>query len=223
MPKAERSTPTGSRPASRSGFSEAAIMSRRAATTITSICGAAPSVAPTPPTTRWSITAWSRGIAICSWAVKRTAASSSAGFSIAGRRRVRTTTRWLAIPSRTRLLSLLWAKSARSASATLSGSATSPSWKASGGSDAVATAFRCTAPLLRTSAAPMLPASISRPTREGSLPFPRLSEGSDRESTAGRRRRRRGCERGHLHGKEGQGPIASCIDETATEPLPWPT
>ena len=82
-------------------------MSRRAATTITSICGGTPSVAATPPTTRWSITAWSSGIGICSWAEKRTAASSSAGSSIAGRRRVRTTTRWLAMPSRTCLRSLL--------------------------------------------------------------------------------------------------------------------
>ena len=100
MPKAERSMPTGCRPASRSGRREASIMSRRAATTTTSIF-AAPSSSPTPPTTRWSSTAWSRGIGTCSWAWKRTAASSSSGSSIAGRRRVRTTTRWLAMPSRT--------------------------------------------------------------------------------------------------------------------------
>ena len=53
-------------------------MSRRAATTTTSTCGAAPSSAGTPPTTWCSITAWSRGIGICSWAWKRTAASISA-------------------------------------------------------------------------------------------------------------------------------------------------
>ena len=103
------------------GVSEAAIMSRRAATTTTSICGGAPSVAATPPTTRWSRTAWSIGIGICSCAWKRTAASSSLGSSIAGSRSVRTTTRWLAIPSRTRLRSLFSEKRARSASATARG------------------------------------------------------------------------------------------------------
>ncbi len=147
MPKAERSTPTGSRPASFSGFSEAAIMSRRAATTITSTWGAAPSIAPTPPTTRWSTTAWSNGIAICSWAAKRTAAESSFGFSIAGSRSVRTTTRWLAMPRRTRLPSLCSAKRSLSAAATLPGSVTSPSWNASGGSGAVAAAVTLRPPV----------------------------------------------------------------------------
>ena len=86
-------------------------MSRRAATTTTSTCGAAPSSAGTPPTTWCSSTAWSSGIGICSCAWKRTAASISFGSSIAGRRRVRTTTRWLPIPSRTCLESLCSAKS----------------------------------------------------------------------------------------------------------------
>ncbi len=86
-------------------------MSRRAATTTTSTCGVAPSSAGTPPTTWCSSTAWSSGIGICSWAWKRTAASISFGSSIAGRRRVRTTTRWLPTPSRTCLESLCSEKS----------------------------------------------------------------------------------------------------------------
>ena len=86
-------------------------MSRRAATTTTSTCGVEPSSAGTPPTTWCSSTAWSSGIGICSCAWKRTAASISFGSSIAGSRTVRTTTRWLPTPRRTRLESLCEPKS----------------------------------------------------------------------------------------------------------------
>src|SRR6476660_1379552 len=111
------------------------------------------------------------------------------------------------MPRRTRLPSLCSAKRSRSASVTPAGSVTSPSWKASGASGAVAAAVRRAAPLLRTSATPMLPASISRPTSEASFVPPRLSEGSLSEgffSEGGRR----------------SASIPACIDQSAAEPLP---
>ena len=53
------------------------------------------------PTTCQSSTACSSGIGMWSWAWKRIAVSNSLGFSISGKRSVRTATRWLASPSRT--------------------------------------------------------------------------------------------------------------------------
>ena len=127
---------------------------------------AQPSSAGTPPTTWCSSTAWSSGIGICSWAWKRTAASISFGSSIAGSRRVRTTTRWLPIPSRTRFESLCCGEERlQRRRRGASGSSTSPSWKAPGVErrDRGA-AHAATAPFSCTSAAAMLPASMSRPT-----------------------------------------------------------
>ncbi len=59
---------------------------------------------------------------------------SPAGSSIAGRRRVRTTTLWLPTPSRTRLESLCSPKSCFRPATRPSGSSTSPSWKTPGSS-----------------------------------------------------------------------------------------
>ena len=89
--------------------------------------------------------------------------------SIAGSLIVRTTTRWLEIPNRTRLESLFSAKRARRVSATASESTTSPSWKAPSGSAAIAVFVSWWEPPDRTSAAATLPASISRPTTDFSF------------------------------------------------------
>ena len=77
---------------------------------------------------------------------------------------MRTTTRWLPTPSRTRLESLCWEKSDFSASATASASRTSPSPKAPGASGSIALAVTLAEPLTSTSVAATLPASMSRPT-----------------------------------------------------------
>src|SRR4051812_28701182 len=164
IPKAATSTPTGSRPARRSGSRKEAIMLRRAATTTTSICGAVPSSPGTPPMTWCSSTAWSSGIGICSWAWKRMAASSCFGSSIAGSRRVRTTIRWLPTPSRTCFESLWAANRDFSEAASASGSTTSPSPKAPGGRGSTAARLTETAPFTFSSVGAMLPASMSRPT-----------------------------------------------------------
>ncbi len=84
---------------------------------------------------------------------------------------VRTTTRWLAMPRRTCLERPLAEKVARSVSAIASESITSPSSKAPGGSGAIAVADRPASPPALTSAAAMLPASISRPTTDLALFF----------------------------------------------------
>src|ERR1700709_2393709 len=90
---------------------------------------------------------------------------------MSGRLIVRTTTRWLAMPRRTRLERPFSEKVARSVAATASESTTSPSSKAPDGRGAIAVAVSSELPLTRTSAAATLPASISRPTVAFSLFF----------------------------------------------------
>ena len=156
--------PSGRSPAFSSASSSEETMSRRAATTTTSTRRSPPSEV-VWPTTCQSSTAWSRGIGMCSCAWKRIAVSSSVPSSSAGRKRVRTTTRWLATPSLTVFESLLRANRSLSASASASGSVTSPSRKTPGSSSAIPCRSTRTEPFALTSLAAMLPASMSRPTR----------------------------------------------------------
>src|SRR5689334_16116416 len=91
-------------------------------------------------------------------------------------RNVRTTTRWLATPRRTRLGSLFSAKRLFRAAARRSPSSTSPSRKAPGSSGWMAERATEVAPLEPvTSVAAMLPASMSRPAMPASFFFLRLS------------------------------------------------
>ena len=115
-------------------------MSRRAATTITSICGAAPSVAgdaADDPVVEDRLVERHRDLLL--------GLEAHGGLELLGvvdRRQPQGPhdDPLVGDPSRTRCESLCSEKSERSASATASGSATSPSWKASGGSGAIAVA-----------------------------------------------------------------------------------
>src|SRR3954452_9748883 len=88
------------------------------------------------------------------------AAASSTG----GRSNVRTTMRWLAMPSRTRVGSSCSAKSVLMASVRAAGSETSPSRMTPGRKGATAPRVRVMEPLAWTSAAARWPGSSSRPT-----------------------------------------------------------
>ena len=111
-----------------------------------------------------SRTASSIGIGMWSGASTWTAAASAFGSSSGGRSSVRTTIRWLAMPSRTRLGSSCSAKMALSASASACGSATSPSRRTPGRSGATAPRLTEMVPLTWTSAAAMWLGSRSSPT-----------------------------------------------------------
>src|SRR6266540_11257 len=102
------------------------------------------------------------GMCSCAW--NRIAVSSSLWSSICGNRRVRTATRWLATPARTFLESLPLEKSSLSERPSASGSETSPSRKTPDSSGSVANLPTAEWPFDATSAAAMLPASMSRPT-----------------------------------------------------------
>ena len=88
MAKAERSIPSGLRPAARQAVRIRSTMSRRAATIRTRWRG--PCSVSTMPSGWKSSTALSSGIGIWSWAEKRTAASSSLRSSMGGSSRTRT-------------------------------------------------------------------------------------------------------------------------------------
>src|SRR6476659_132774 len=112
------------------------------------------------------MTALSSGIGSWSCAWKRTAASSSASFSVGGTCRTRTTIFWFATPTRTRLpRPLLSRQSPRSAAVRPAESTTSPSRRTPASSGAVAARDTEMLPLTRTSAAAIPLGSMSRPVR----------------------------------------------------------
>src|SRR5215217_2998215 len=162
MPKAARSMPSSSRPASRVADTSRSIISRRTATITTRERG--PAGVWTTPSDWKSITASSIGIGMWSGASAWTAAARPFGSSITGRSSERTTIRWLAMPRRTRLGRSCSAKSSRSASASADGSVASPSRRTPGRSATTAPFLTETLPLACTSAAAMWLGSRSSPT-----------------------------------------------------------
>jgi hypothetical protein len=155
--------PSSSRPASRVAPTRRSTISRRTATTTTRDCGR-PAGSVIGPSDCQSITASSIGIGMWSGAWTLTAAASAFSSPSGGRSSVRTTIRWLAIPSRTRVGSWCSAKKVFSASARAGTSATSPSRRMPGRSGATAPRLSDSDPLTVTSAAAMCPGSRSRPT-----------------------------------------------------------
>ncbi len=163
MPNADRSMPSISRPAPSTAAATRSTISLRTATTTTRVRG--PSGVSTVPSDWKSSTASSIGIGMWSGAASRTAAARAFGSSTTvGRSSVRTTMRWWAMPSRTRLGNSFSAKSVLSASARAMGSATSPSRITPGASSATAPRVSVRVPSTLTSAAARWPASSSRPT-----------------------------------------------------------
>src|SRR4051794_14984082 len=155
--------PSICRPAPSTAAAARSTISRRTATTTTRV--RRPAGVVTTPSGWKSSTASSIGIGMWSGAVSRTAAASALGSSLTtARSSVRTTMRWWAIPSRTRLGSSCSAKRVLSASARAIGSATSPSRMTPGRSSATAPRVRVMPPAAVTSAAATWPGSSSSPT-----------------------------------------------------------
>ena len=163
MPNADRSMPSSLSPASREAATSLSIISRRTATTTTRVRGW-PDGVWTVPSDCQSRIASSIGIGMWSGACTLTAAASDFSSSSGGRSSVRTTIRWLAMPSRTRFDSPFSAKKVFSASARAGTSATSPSRRTPGRRGATAPRLSDSDPLTVTSAAAMWPGSRSRPT-----------------------------------------------------------
>ena len=162
MPNADRSMPSSLRPASREAATSLSTISRRTATTTTRV--RRPPGVSTAPSDCQSRIASSIGIGMWSGACTLTAAASAFSSSSGGRSSVRTTIRWLAMPSRTRFESPCSAKKVFSASARAGTSATSPSRRTPGRRGATAPRLSDSDPLTVTSAAAMWPGSRSRPT-----------------------------------------------------------
>ena len=87
---------------------------------------------------------------------------------------VRTITFWLATPTRTLRASLLAANSSLRASPSAAGSVTSPSRVTPGARSAMPVRPSLTPPLVVTSLAAMLPASMSSPTMVCAFPAERM-------------------------------------------------